>query len=234
MASEHEQLKTFLPALNLPGLSAHDAIVVEYTWLVMGIIILVSIFIAVRMKRIPGTLQNSFELIITLLEDLMLSIVGKKGMVYFPLIITAFLFVLISSFLGLVPGCIPPTAYFSTTAAWAIVIFLFYQYVGITKGGLRYLKHFMGPIPFMAPVMIPIEIISELARPFSLSVRLFANIMAGELIIGLLVGASAIGLPIIWMFWESVITVPIQAFIFSLLTMIYLSGAVAASDHDHH
>jgi F-type H+-transporting ATPase subunit a len=84
----------------------------------------------------------------------------------------------------------------------------------------------------MAPFMIFIEIISELARPVSLSLRLFANIMGGEKIIGLLFGILGIGLPVVWMMWDSLITIPIQAFIFSLLTMVYIGGAIA-SEEEH-
>jgi F-type H+-transporting ATPase subunit a len=94
----------------------------------------------------------------------------------------------------------------------------------------------MGPIPVLAPFMFVMELISEFARPLSLSVRLFANIMAGEIIISqILFPAFPIILPVIWMFWESVITAPIQAFVFSLMTMIYIAGAIGADDtHEEH
>jgi F-type H+-transporting ATPase subunit a len=82
----------------------------------------------------------------------------------------------------------------------------------------------------MAPLMIIMETISELARPVALSVRLFANIFGGEMIIKILFGMCAIGVPVIWMAWDSLITIPIQAFIFSLLTMVYLAGAVSVDD----
>jgi F-type H+-transporting ATPase subunit a len=111
------------------------------------------------------------------------------------------------------------------------VVFLFYQYIGVSKKGLRYFKRFLGPVPAMAPFMLIMELISEFARPFSLSVRLFANIFGGEMIIKMLFGIFAVGLPIVWMFWDSMLTIPIQGLIFSLLTMVYLGGAIADDEH---
>jgi F-type H+-transporting ATPase subunit a len=158
--------------------------------------------------------------------------VGKKGLRYFPLVATIFTFILVANYIGLIPGFMSPTASINTTAGMAIVVFVFYQFLGVSQKGLKYFKHFLGPIPVMAPLMIVMETISELARPVALSVRLFANIFGGEMIIKILFGMCAIGVPVIWMTWDSLITIPIQAFIFSLLTMVYLAGAVAA-DEDH-
>ncbi|MGB7569890.1 MAG: F0F1 ATP synthase subunit A [Chitinivibrionales bacterium] len=221
---------TLLPALPLPGLTAHQALVVEYTWLSMAIIIVSLIAVIVSLKTVPRGLQNAFELIVSFIEGYITDIMGEKGLRYFPLVITAFTFILVANYVGLIPGFISPTANISTTAGWAIVVFIFYQYVGVSKKGLKYFKHFLGPVPAMAPFMVVMETISEFARPFSLAVRLFANIFGGEHIIALLFGIVGIGLPVVWMMWDSCITIPIQAFIFSLLTMVYLGGAIAADD----
>jgi len=139
-------------------------------------------------------------------------------------------FILVANYIGLFPGMMAPTSNLNTTAAWAIVVFVFYECVGVSRHGFKYFKRFLGPIPIMAPMMFIMEIISELARPFSLAIRLFANIMGGEMIIKLLFSFVAIGLPVVWMLWDSLITIPIQTFIFSLLTMVYLGGAIAADD----
>jgi len=221
---------TLLPALSLPGLTAHQALVVEYTWLSMAIIIVSLIAVIVSLKTVPGALQNLFEMIVSFIEGYITDIMGEKGLRYFPLVITALTFILVANYIGLIPGFISPTANISTTAGWAVVVFIFYQYVGVSKKGLKYFKHFLGPVPAMAPFMVIMETISEFARPFSLAVRLFANIFGGEKIIGLLFGILGIGLPVVWMMWDSCITIPIQAFIFSLLTMVYLGGAIAADD----
>jgi F-type H+-transporting ATPase subunit a len=227
-ASEHGF--SILPALPLPGLSPHDALIVENTWLSMAILIVIVVSVALSLKKIPGGWQNVVEMLISFIEKFIVDIIGPKGLAYFPLVVTAFTFILISNYIGLIPGFISPTSTINTTAAWAIIVFVFYQYLGVTKQGLHYFKHFLGPIPIMAPIICITEIISEFARPLSLSFRLFANIFAGEMIIKLLFGACAIGAPVIWMLWDSGLTIPIQAFIFSLLTMFYISGAIASDD----
>jgi F-type H+-transporting ATPase subunit a len=242
----NETINSILPALPLPGLDHHQALQVEFSWLSMLIIIAMLIVFIARFKTIPGGFQNAIEMLTEFIEGFLMDICGPKGMPYFTLVMTVFLFVGVSNYIGLVPGCLSPTATLNTTAAIAIVVFVIYQFVGITKNGLHYLKHFLGPIPLLSPIILPIEIISELARPFSLSVRLFANIFGGELIIGLLMGAAMFAVPVFsahvhfffWapafmMLWESLITAWIQAFVFSLLTMIYLSGAILVEDEDH-
>jgi len=170
------------------------------------------------------------ELLIEFITGFMKEIIGPHWARYFPLVITVFLLIITCNYLGLMPGCIAPTASINTTAAFAIVVFLYYNGVGIGRNGIKYFKHFLGPIPLMAPLMLPLEIISELARPFALSVRLFANMMAGHVIVGLLYTAFFIGAPVVGMLFEGCITAPIQAFVFSLLTMIYLGGAVMAGE----
>jgi F-type H+-transporting ATPase subunit a len=222
---------SLFPALPLPGLTPHQALIVENTWISMIIIIAVAFSVCISMKKIPGGLQNFVEFLVAFIENQIADIVGKKGLKYFPLVITVFMFILVANYIGLIPGFLSPTSSLSTTAAWAIVVFVFYQYIGISRGGFKYLKHFCGPI-FIGPIpiMLPIEIISEFARPFSLSVRLFANIFAGEMIVKLLFSFVALGAPVIWMLVDGGFVMFIQAFIFSLLTMVYLAGAVAADE----
>jgi len=198
----------------------------------MAIIVVLLLIVITRLRTVPGGLQNVFESLTAFVEGYLAEIVGPKGLVYFPLVVSIMLFVLVASYLGLIPGMLSPTGFLSTPAAVAITVFIFYNYVGISRKGLKYFKHFLGPVPLLAPIMIPIEIISELARPLSLTLRLFSNIFAGETIIKMLFVACAIGAPTIWMLVDSIVTIPIQGFVFSLLTMVYLSGAVA-SDEGH-
>ncbi len=231
MNSEHEVVNSILLALPLPGLTHGEALIVEFTWLVMAVIIIAITTVAMRLKTVPGGFQNFIELLTNFVEDSLRDFVGPLGYKYFPLVMTVFLFIGVSNYFSLLPGCLAPTSAINTTAAWAIVVFLFYNYVGVTKQGFKYFKKFLGPMPAIAPLMLVIEIISEFARPFSLAVRLFANILCGEKIIGLLYGACGILVPVVWMSWESLITAPIQAYVFSLLTMLYLAGAVVAEEH---
>jgi F-type H+-transporting ATPase subunit a len=241
MAASEEQAVSWFQVLGahlqLPGLSEPESLVVAFTWMAMAIACCLAFSVALGMKRVPGGLQNTVELLVSFLENFISDIIGPKGLRYFPIIITAFLFIFISNALGLIPGCMAPTGNLNTTAAWAIIVFVFYQYLGFSKHGIKYLKHFMGPVPVLAPFMFVVEIISQFARPLSLSVRLFANILAGEIIIGKILMPLALAfaflfwVPTFWMLWESVITAPMQAFIFSLMTMIYIGGAVAADEH---
>jgi F-type H+-transporting ATPase subunit a len=228
---EHSAEFSLLPTLHLPGLNAHEALIVENTWLSMVIIVAITIGVIVSLKKVPGGWQNTFELLTSFLENYIVDIVGKNGLRYFPLIITVFTFILVANYIGLIPGLKSPTANINTTGAWAIVVFVFYQFLGVSKHGFKYFKRFMGPVPAMAPLMIFIEPISEFARPFSLAVRLYSNIFCGEMIINLLFGIVAIGFPVIWMMWDSCITIPLQAFIFSLLTMVYVGGAISDEEH---
>ncbi len=221
-----------LPAFHLPGLSHSEALVVEYTWVAMAVALCMVGFAVTAQKKIPSGFANVIETIVEFFERSLEDLAGPRGMTFFPLIITAFFFILVSNYLGLIPGFIAPTGNINTTVAWAIVAFLSYQISGFYAHGVSYLKHFLGPVPLLAPIMFPMEIISQLARPLSLSVRLFANIMAGELIIKVLTGAAALLLPVIWMTWESILTGPFQAFVFSLLTMIYIGGAVASLEEE--
>lgn len=223
---------SILPVLPLPGLTPHQSLIVENTWVAMAICIAMVAAVCVSPKKIPAGLQNGIEMVVAFIESYIVDIVGTRGLRYFPLIVTIILFILICNYIGLIPGFISPTSSICTTLACAITVFVFYQAVGITQKGLRYFKHFLGPIPIMAPFMLPLELISEFARIISLSVRLFANIFAGEMIVKLLFGLCGIGLPVVWMLVDGGFVMIIQSFIFSLLTMVYLAGAVA-SDEEH-
>jgi F-type H+-transporting ATPase subunit a len=221
----------FLHIHHLPYLNAHESLMVAYTWIAMFVIIALTVTVIVGLKRVPGVLQNMFEFFVNFIEGLIKDTMSESGLVYFPLIATVFLFVMFASYIGLVPTMLSPTSVLGTTAAIAIVVFVFYQIMGISKNGIKYFKRFLGPIPAMAPFMFIMEIISEFARPLSLSVRLFANIMGGEMIIKMLFGACAIGAPVVWMLWDSGFTIPMQSFIFSLLAIIYLGGAIVSDEH---
>jgi F-type H+-transporting ATPase subunit a len=226
-------IESFLP-LHLPGLTEAQSLTVETTWLVMAIIIITAIFLSATLKLVPRGLQNVVEMLVGFLENFISDIVGPKGLNYFPLVATIFFFILVANYIGLIPGFVAPTSSINTTAACAVVVFVFYQYLGFKMHGIKYLKHFMGPIPLLAPIFFVMEIISQFARPLSLALRLFANLTAGELIIKILASFLAIGLPVIWMCWESLLTDWFQAFIFSLLTMIYLAGAIASDHEEEH
>jgi F-type H+-transporting ATPase subunit a len=141
-----------------------------------------------------------------------------------------FLFVLLNNLSGLIPGITAPTTSIMVTLGLAVPTFLYYNFYGVREQGvIGYIKHFCGPIWWMAPLLLPIEIVSHLARVMSLSVRLYANMFAGDLVTLVFFSLIPIGIPIIFLGLHLFVSL-IQAFVFMLLTMIYLSLAVA---HEH-
>jgi F-type H+-transporting ATPase subunit a len=157
--------------------------------------------------------------------------IGHEGRKYLAVIGTIAFFIIFCNLLGLIPGLASPTSNINVPAGCAIVMFLFYNYQGIRKQGLvNYLKHFAGPVWWLAWLMVPIEIISHLARPFSLTVRLYANIFAEELLIVVFFGLIPLLLPLPFMAF-AVFGGFLQAFIFITLSQVYIAGAVATEEH---
>ena len=179
----------------------------------------------------PGNLQQAFELFVEFLDEQLESNVGHDGHKYMNIVGTFAIFIVSSNLLGLIPGLSSPTSNVNVPAGCAIIVFLYYQYQGVKKQGLaKYLKHFMGPVWWLAPLMMPIELISHFARPATLTIRLFANIMAEELVIAIFFGLLPLVVPLPFMAF-AIFGGLLQAFIFCTLTMVYLGGAVATEEH---
>jgi F-type H+-transporting ATPase subunit a len=175
----------------------------------------------------PGKLQHVFEMIHSFIVDQAEDQVGHDGRHHVVLFETLFIFLLLSNLIGIVPQFMSPTQAVYVPAGCALIAFLYYNIVGLKKNGpLKYGKHFLGPIPVMAPLMIPIEIISHLARPLSLTIRLFANMYAGEQVTLVFLSLTYLVGPAIFMGLHVFVSL-LQAYIFMLLTMMYVAGAVA-------
>jgi F-type H+-transporting ATPase subunit a len=174
---------------------------------------------------VPAGWQNFFEVILVSLADFMDTTIGHGGRKFMPLIGTLALFILVGNLLGLVPGMSSPTANINTNVALAVTVFVIYQFVGIQKHGVAYFKQFLGPVWWLAPMMLPIEIISHLARPVTLAVRLFGNIRGEDMVILVLGFLIPLLLPIPMMAF-AVFTSVLQTLVFILLTMVYLAGAL--------
>lgn len=172
------------------------------------------------------TLRNLFELILGFLSQLAEDIIGHHYRKYLPLLGSCFLFILFMNLLGLIPGFLPPTQKMNITMGLALVIFLSTHYFGVRENGIAYFKHFLGPVWWMAPIMLPIEIISHLARPMSLSLRLFGNITGDHAVVAGFMALIPIVVPSVFMGLGLFVSF-MQAFIFTVLSMIYISGAVA-------
>ena len=154
------------------------------------------------------------------------SILGEDAKKFYPLIGSIFLYIIFSNFLGLIPGMLPPTDNMNTAFAVGIFVFVYYNFVGIKEGGLAYLKHFMGPVWYIAWLLLPIELISHAVRPFSLGLRLSGNMQGDHMVVSIMTDLSPAGLILPIPFYIlGVIVCTLQAFVFSLLTMLYIKMA---------
>ena len=231
------QLPNFLAFLGVPGewLPPH----VTFTWLVMAILVVLGVAVGRSLRAVPGPLQSLAEVTIEGFYGLLDQMIGRQGRQFLPLVGTAGLFIVTSNLLANLPGFQPPTANLNTTVALAVTVFVSYNYFGIRKHGLlNYLKHFCGPIWWLAPLMFPIEFIGHCARPISLSIRLFGNIFGEESVVTILLGLSWLVMPyLIWlgiMLPLSLFTAAVQTFVFIMLTMVYIAGAVEEGHGEEH
>ncbi len=242
------------PLFVVPGIPDH----VTYTWVVLALLTLLAFVASRDLQLVPRGLQNFMEVVLEQFLTLLDEVVGPEGRRYLPLIATLGLFILVSNLMGLVPGLMAPTSNLNTTAACALIVFFTYHWIGIRKQGIGpYLRHLGGPVLWLAPLMLVIEIFSHLARPLSLAVRLFGNMMGGHILLAvmfLLMGfdgllgwlltgkllALAIGLPGVSLLiaFTAGFLLPLklfvaflQAFIFCMLSMLYIAGAVAEAEH---
>lgn len=181
---------------------------------------------------IKGGIATTFEIGVEGIVGLMEGVMGHNARKYLPLIGSLFIYILVSNLMGMIPGLNPPTSNINTNAACALTVFVTYNIMGIREQGLKnYVKHFMGPIIWLAPLMIILELVSHLVRPVSLSVRLFGNIMGDHMVLGVFTELTKVGIPVIFLGMALFVSF-IQAFVFSLLSMIYIS--LATSHEEHH
>jgi F-type H+-transporting ATPase subunit a len=177
----------------------------------------------------PGNLQQAFELIYEFIHGQAEDQIGHDGRRYMGYFGTIFLFILTANLIGIVPCFESPTQNPSVTAGCALATFVYYNLMGIQAHGFKYPAHFAGPVWWLAPLMLPIEIISHMARLLSLTVRLYANMFAGEQVTMVFLRLTFFLVPVIFMGLHVFVGL-IQAYIFMLLTMVYVGGAVA---HEH-
>jgi F-type H+-transporting ATPase subunit a len=175
----------------------------------------------------PGKMQIFIEMLYKFFRSLIDDFIGEEGRKFIPAVTTLGIFIAVSNLLGLLPEMGSPTANLNTTVACAIFIFIYYHYQGIKKHGLGgYLKTFMGPAWWLAPIFFPIEVISHFSRPLSLSFRLFGNIFGEDYVIIIVAFLIPFIAPLPMMAF-AIFTSLLQAFIFVMLSLVYLSGAVA-------
>jgi F-type H+-transporting ATPase subunit a len=199
--------------------------------LVALIVILLFAFLRPRLSMDrPGNLQHIFEIIQNFVHSESEDNVGHDGPKYLPFFGTLFIFILFCNLIGIIPGFESPTMSPPVTAGCALAVFCYYNVMGVRAQGLgKYLAHFVGPLWFLAPLIVPIELISHMARPLSLSVRLYANMYAGEQVTLVFLTLTYLVAPALFMGLHVFVSL-LQAYIFMLLTMMYVSGAVS---HEH-
>ena len=177
----------------------------------------------------PGKLQQTFELIYEFVLGQAEDQMGHTAHRYVAFFGVIFLFILTSNLIGLFPCFESPTMSASVTAGCAMATFAYYNLKGLQVNGIKYLGHFCGPIWWLAPLMLPIEVVSHLARLLSLTVRLYANMFAGERVTLVFLGLTKFIAPVVFMGLHVFVGL-LQAYIFMLLAMVYVGGAVA---HEH-
>jgi F-type H+-transporting ATPase subunit a len=178
----------------------------------------------------PGQFQHTFEIVYNFLHSTTEDVVGHAGLRYLGFFGTLFIFIMFANLIGLIPTLESPTMFAAVPLGCAICAFFYYNYVGFsTQGPLTYLRHFTGPMPALAPLMFPIEIISNLARPLSLTVRLYANMFAGEQVTMAFMGLIPIILPMPFMALHAFVGI-LQAYVFALLAMVYVGDVMP---HEH-
>lgn len=186
--------------------------------------------------RHPKGLQNFMEYILDTLREQFSGALGDGGQQYLPLVMTLFLYIVVSNLLGLVPAFKSATAATSTTIALGLFVFVFVQYVGIKHNGVvNYLKHFCGPVLALAPLLIIIELVGEIAKPFSLGMRLFGNVYGEDIINDLLTqgGTHLFFIPFqVPIYLLQIFTDLVQAYIFAILTCSYISIFTSSHHQD--
>jgi len=212
------------------GPFAHVGTHIIYSWFVMLLLIISGTIAAKGLSLVPGKMQNLFEIIIGGIEDFMVDVTGEEGRWLFPLAATVFIYIFTSNLMGIFPGLFPPTANINTTLSCAVVVFFATHFIGIKYHGIKYIKHFLGPVWWLMPLIFIIEIIGHLARVLSLTFRLFGNMMGHEIVLSILFGLAGLFLAPLPIMALGIFVAFVQAFVFFLLSIIYFSGAM---EHAH-
>lgn len=212
------------------GHFAHAYPHVVYSWVIMAVLIVLAAISTKSVRMIPTKAQNVFEAVISGIEEFMVDVVGEEGRWLFPLAATVFIYIFACNLSGIIPGFFPPTASINTTLSCALVVVTFTHVIGIKYYGAKYVKHFLGPVWWMSPLILIIEIIGHLARILSLTFRLFGNMAGHELVLAILFMLAGLFLAPLPIMVLGVFVAFVQAFVFFLLSLIYFSGAM---EHAH-
>ncbi|MCC6484825.1 MAG: F0F1 ATP synthase subunit A [Armatimonadetes bacterium] len=215
---------------------------VAMSWIAIVFLVLLGALGTRRLQQVPGQLQNFLEMVVGGLEQFFLDVLGPEGKRHVPILVTFFLYILVMNLMGLIPFMKPATSTLNMTVALSLVAIIYVQIQGIRENGfLGYVKHFLGEPLWLAPLMFILHVIGEIAKPLSLSIRLFGNVFGEETVVLqlALLGPLAIGvyklLPIQFpMFVFGLFTSVVQALVFAILVAAYIVLMTAHEDHDEH
>ena len=221
---------------QIPGVGEHYAAVVTAGVVTVGIIAASFVGRASlgtgETAVVPAdrfSVRGVFEMFTEFIAGLCDMVIGHEGRKYTPMFASFFTYILINNLVGVIPGMEPATVDFNSTLSMGLFVFITYNLFGLRHGGVGYLKHFLGPVMWLAPLMVVVELISHIVRPLSLGLRL-QNVLKGDhTVVGIFLDLIPIGLPIPFYLLGLFVCV-VQAFIFTLLSMVYVALATA-SDH---
>ncbi|MCB1213949.1 MAG: F0F1 ATP synthase subunit A [Deltaproteobacteria bacterium] len=216
----------------------HHYVHVAHAALIALLMLLLGLIVRIRLRNtekhlVPASklsLINIFEVACEGLLTLMEGILGHEAKRYFPFVASLFIFIFLNNLLGVIPGFLPPTDNFNTTFALGIAVFVYFNYVGLKTQGLAYLKHFMGPVIFLAPLMLVVEIIGVFVRPLSLALRLAGNMTGDHMVLGIFSDLVPVVVPVVFLALGVFVSF-IQAFVFSLLSTIYVGLSLPHEEH---
>jgi F-type H+-transporting ATPase subunit a len=238
------ELQPWVP-MSIGGLDISINKAVVFMWVVIAVASVLMVMAGSSRKLVPGKLQSLAEMMVEFIRNMIMETMGKDGMRFFPLVATLFVFILFSNYIGLIPGTYTVTSQIIVTAAFSFLVYGISLVVGFSLHGVKFLGILVPPgTPgWLVPLMIPIEIISQIARPISLAVRLFANMTAGHVMLAVLFGLTVGGgLLIGWLPFVFTVAIYglefgiafIQAYIFTILTCVYLGDAFHLHGHEEH
>ncbi|MEK6585306.1 MAG: F0F1 ATP synthase subunit A [Nitrospirota bacterium] len=238
------ELQRWVP-ISIGGLDLSINKAVVFMWVVIAVAAVLMVMAGSSRKLVPGKLQSLAEMMVDFIRTMIMETMGKDGMRFFPLVATLFVFILFSNYIGLIPGAYTVTSQIIVTAAFSFLVYGISLVVGFSLHGVKFLGILIPPgTPgWLVPLMVPIEIISQIARPISLAVRLFANMTAGHVMLAVLFGLTISGGVLIgWLPFVFTVAIYllefgiafIQAYIFTILTCVYLGDAFHLHGHEEH
>ncbi len=238
------ELQRWVP-ISIGGLDLSINKAVVFMWVVIAVAAVLMVMAGSSRKLVPGKLQSLAEMMVDFIRTMIMETMGKDGMRFFPLVATLFVFILFSNYIGLIPGAYTVTSQIIVTAAFSFLVYGISLVVGFSIHGVKFLGILIPPgTPgWLVPLMVPIEIISQIARPISLAVRLFANMTAGHVMLAVLFGLTiSENLLIGWLPFVFTVAIYllefgiafIQAYIFTILTCVYLGDAFHLHGHEEH